>query len=122
SNRFRDLSREYARLEPVTRAFNDYRRASDDHTAAEQLLDENDAELRTMGQDELRAAKARMETLEPELLKHLLPRDPHDDDNVFLEIRAGTGGDEAAIFAGDLFRMYSRYAERQGWQVEVMSA
>src|SRR5690606_5507251 len=105
SNRFRDLSREYARLEPVTRAFTDYRRAADDHAAAEQLLEEKDAELRAMGEEELHAAKARMEALEPELLKHLLPRDPHDDNNVFLEIRAGTGGDEAAIFAGDLHRM-----------------
>lgn len=122
SNRFRDLSREYARLEPVTRAFNAYSRAADDFTAAKQMTEEKDAELRTLGQDEMAAARERMETLEPELLKHLLPRDPHDDDNVFLEIRAGTGGDEAAIFAGDLFRMYSRYAELQGWQTEVMSA
>ncbi|HEX6928776.1 MAG TPA: peptide chain release factor 1 [Gammaproteobacteria bacterium] len=122
NNRFRDLSREYARLDPVTRAFNDYCRAAGDCTAAQQLLEEKDAELRAMGEEELKAARARMEALEPELLKHLLPRDPHDDNNVFLEIRAGTGGDEAAIFAGDLFRMYSRYAERQGWQIEVMSA
>ncbi|HEX7046633.1 MAG TPA: peptide chain release factor 1 [Gammaproteobacteria bacterium] len=122
NNRFRDLSREYARLEPVTRAFNDYRRAEDDCATAEQLLEEKDAELRAMGEDEMKAARTRMESLEPELLKHLLPRDPHDDNNVFLEIRAGTGGDEAAIFAGDLFKMYSRYAERLGWQMEVMSA
>ncbi len=122
NNRFRDLSREYARLEPVTRAFNDYRRAAGDLAAAEQLIEEKDAELRAMGHDEFKAARERMESLEPELLKHLLPRDPHDDSNVFLEIRAGTGGDEAAIFAGDLFRMYSRYAETLGWQIEVMSA
>ena len=122
NNRFRDLSREYSRLEPVTRAFNDYRRAANDLADAEKMLEEKDAELRAMGQEEMHAARGRMEQLEPELLKHLLPRDPHDDDNVFLEIRAGTGGDEAAIFAGDLFRMYSRYAEQQGWQVEVMSA
>lgn len=122
NDRFRDLSREYSRLEPVTRAFNDYARAAADFAAAEQMLQESDAELRAMGEDEMRAARDRMETLEPELLKHLLPRDPHDDDNVFLEIRAGTGGDEAAIFAGDLFRMYSRYAEQRRWQVEVMSA
>jgi len=122
NDRFRDLSREYSRLEPVTRAFNDYARAAADFAAAQQMLEESDAELRAMGEDEMRAAQARMETLEPELLKHLLPRDPHDDDNVFLEIRAGTGGDEAAIFAGDLFRMYMRYAEQRRWQVEVMSA
>lgn len=122
NNRFRDLSREYSRLEPVSRAYNEYARAAADHGAALQMLDESDAELRAMGEDERRTAEKRMEALEPELLKHLLPRDPHDDDNVFLEIRAGTGGDEAAIFAGDLFKMYTRYAEQQGWQIEVMSA
>ena len=122
SARFRDLSREYSRLEPVAQAFFAYQRATRDLAAAEQMASESDPEMRALALEETDAARARIETLEPELLRHLLPRDPHDDDNVFLEIRAGTGGDEAAIFAGDLFRMYSRYAERQGWQVEVISA
>ncbi len=122
SARFRELSREYSRLEPLARAFTAYQRAVDDLATAEQMANEQDAELRALAEEERQAARARIEELEPELLRHLLPRDPHDDDNVFLEIRAGTGGDEAALFAGDLFRMYSRYAEQQGWQVEVLSA
>jgi len=120
--RFRDLSREYARLEPVVRDYRAWRKAGSDVAAARDIAGERDPELRAMAQDELTDATARMEALEVALQKHLVPRDPLDEANIYLEIRAGTGGDEAAIFAGDLFRMYSRYAERQGWDVEILSA
>ena len=120
--RFRDLSREYARLEPVVRDYRAWRKAGSDVAAARDMAGERDPELRAMAQDELTDATARMEALELTLQKHLVPSDPLDEANIYLEIRAGTGGDEAAIFAGDLFRMYSRYAERQGWDVEILSA
>jgi len=120
-NRFRALSIEYAELEPVVQCFARYRRALDDVASAEQMLKDPDADMRAMAQDELTAARTRAEALELELQKLLLPTDPYDNSNIFLEIRAGTGGDEAAIFAGDLFRMYSRYAEMRRWQVEVLS-
>ncbi|MEF3083981.1 peptide chain release factor 1 [Luteimonas sp. SMYT11W] len=119
-SRFRALSREFAQLEPVSNALADERRALDDREAARALLD--DAEMREMAEEEIAAADARLETLEADLLALLVPRDARDDGGFYLEIRAGTGGDEAAIFAGDLFRMYQRYAERQGWRVEVESA
>ncbi|MFA7594372.1 MAG: peptide chain release factor 1, partial [Thiohalobacteraceae bacterium] len=120
-NRFRALSIEYAELEPVVQCFARYRQTLDDSAAAEQLLKDPDADMRAMAQDELAAARARGEALERELQMLLLPSDPFDNSNIFLEIRAGTGGDEAAIFAGDLFRMYTRYAELRRWQVEVLS-
>ena len=119
--RFRDLSREYARLEPVVRDYQAWRRAAKDAEAAREMSGDADPELAALGHDELEDASQRIEALEAELRKHLVPRDPLDEANIFLEIRAGTGGDEAAIFAGDLFRMYCRYAESQGWQVEVLS-
>ncbi len=119
--RFRDLSREYARLEPVVRDYQAWQQAGADAEAAREMAGDADPELAALAEDELAQASGRVETLEAELKKHLVPRDPLDDANIFLEIRAGTGGDEAAIFAGDLFRMYSRYAEAQGWQVEVLS-
>ncbi|HEX6998314.1 MAG TPA: peptide chain release factor 1 [Gammaproteobacteria bacterium] len=121
-DKFRELSKEYARLEPLARDFAAYRKLEADAAAAEDLRRSDDPELRRLGEEELEAAQERLEQLEQELSLHLVPKDPDDDANLFLEIRAGTGGDEAAIFAGDLFRMYSRYAERQGWQVEVLSA
>ncbi|MDY6891279.1 MAG: peptide chain release factor 1 [Pseudomonadota bacterium] len=120
--RFRDYSREYAELEPVVQCFARWRQAGEDLAAAEQMLGEEDAEMREMAREEIASARARRETLEAELQRLLLPKDPNDQRNVFLEIRAGTGGDEAALFAGDLFRMYCRYAERNGWRVEVISA
>ena len=119
--RFRDLSREYAELEEVVRCFGDYSRVKDDLEAARLMLDDADPELRDMARDELESRGGELETLERRLQTLLLPRDPNDSHNVFLEIRAGTGGDEAAIFSGDLFRMYSKYAERMGWKVEVLS-
>ncbi len=120
-DRFRRLSMEYAQLEPVVKTFRDYRQATEDLASAREMLQDPDAELRAMAADESEAAQARQQILNTELQKLLLPRDPHDSSNIFLEIRAGTGGDEAALFAGDLFRMYSRYAEQRGWNVEVLS-
>jgi len=120
-NQFRDLSMEYAQLEPVTKAFDDYKTAEDDLLGAMDMLKEKDAEMHEMAMEEKKDAEQRIETLELELQKLLLPKDPHDNKNIFLEVRAGTGGDEAAIFAGDLFRMYCRYAENQHWQVEIMN-
>ena len=122
ANRFRDLSREYAELEPVVQCFEQWRETSENCATARTMLDDSDADMRAMGQEELASAQQELERLEGELQTLMLPRDPHDRCNVFLEIRAGTGGDEAAIFAGDLFRMYSRYADRQGWKVEVVSS
>jgi peptide chain release factor 1 len=120
--RFRDLSREYARLDPLARDFALYGKIERDLAAAEELAESDDAEMRELGREEADALRERREAVEQALTLHLVPKDPDDDANLFLEIRAGTGGDEAALFAGDLFRMYSRYAEEQGWQVEVLSA
>jgi len=116
---FRKLSIEYSQLEPVAHNFHAYRQTEDDLETAQEML--ADPEMRDMAQEEIEAAKARRADLEIDLQKLLLPKDPHDNSNVFLEIRAGTGGDEAAIFAGDLFRMYARYAETRRWQIEVIS-
>ena len=116
---YRKLSQERAEIEPVVGAFAEYRRAEGDLAAAEEMA--LDAEMRSFAEDEIRAARARLETLEADLQRMLLPRDPNDEKNLFLEIRAGTGGDESALFAGDLFRMYARFAERHRWQVEVVS-
>ena len=120
-NRFRAYSREYAEIEPVIAAFRAFRKVQDDLAGAQALLKDSDPDLREMAEEEVAAAKGQLEALESNLQRMLLPKDPNDGRNVFLEIRAGTGGDEAAIFAGDLFRMYSRYAERQGWRVEILS-
>ncbi|MDT8383819.1 MAG: peptide chain release factor 1 [Gammaproteobacteria bacterium] len=120
-NQFRDLSREYSQLSPVVKCFKSYQSTLDDIVEAEALLKDSDAAMREMGEEEFKTAKTRRDQLEIELQKLLLPTDPHDDSNIFLEIRAGTGGDEAALFSGDLFRMYSRYAERRHWQTEIVS-
>lgn len=120
-NKFRELSKEYAELEPVVQCFEKYQAVQSNMDEARSMLEESDPEMREMGQEELAAAQEQIEPLELELQKLLLPKDPRDGKNVYLEIRAGTGGDEAAIFAGDLFRMYSRYAESQRWQIEIIS-
>ena len=120
-NRFRDLSREYAELEAVVKCYADYNQVKSDLEEARLMLEDADPDLREMAQEEIDSGSGRLEELETELQTLLLPRDPNDSHNVFLEIRAGTGGDEAAIFSGDLFRMYSRYAEGMGWKVEVLS-
>jgi peptide chain release factor 1 len=120
-NQFRELSKEYAELEPVVKCFADYQQVQDDIAEAKSLLKDGDADMREMAQEELKDGEARLEPLEDELQRLLLPKDPNDEKNVFLEIRAGTGGDEAAIFSGDLFRMYSKFAETQKWKIEVLS-
>ncbi|MEY4588499.1 MAG: hypothetical protein RL497_575 [Pseudomonadota bacterium] len=117
--KFRELSKEYAELEAVVLTYRDYRKVLNDLADAKEML--IDPEMRVMAQEEVNATEALMPALELELQKLLLPKDPRDGKNVFLEIRAGTGGDEAAIFSGDLFRMYSRYAETRGWKVEIIS-
>jgi peptide chain release factor 1 len=121
SQRFRDLSVEYARLQPTASAFAEYRRLERDLSSAEGILSDADSDMRALGLEEITAIRRAIEAHEGELQRLLLPRDPRDERNIFLEIRAGTGGDEAAIFAGDLLRMYSRYAEMQGWQIETLS-
>jgi peptide chain release factor 1 len=119
-DRFRALSREFSQLEPVSVALADERQARADLAAAEAMRD--DPELRELANEEIAAVNERLATLDDTLMALLVPRDARDDGDLYLEIRAGTGGDEAAIFAGDLFRMYARYAERQGWRIEVESA
>src|SRR5437870_5409155 len=116
---FRRLSREHAELEPIVELFNKYRDAEQHVAEAQELL--ADPEMRSYAESEIKAGRERLAALESELQKLLLPRDPNDERNIFLEIRAGTGGDESALFAADLFRMYTRYAERQGWQAEIIS-
>ncbi|GAB4291085.1 MAG: peptide chain release factor 1 [Thiohalomonadaceae bacterium] len=120
-DRFRALAQEHAQLTPVVDCYNSYRATLEDITTADEMMRGSDAELRELGQMELEAARERRDALELELNKLLLPKDPNDAKNIFLEIRAGTGGDEAALFAGDLFRMYSRYAELRRWQVEIVA-
>ncbi len=120
-NRFRDLSKEYAELEPVVKTYADYSQVQENISEAKSLLKDADAEMRDMAQEELKAGEEELSDIVMDLQKLLLPKDPNDEKNVFLEIRAGTGGDEAAIFSGDLFRMYCKYAESQRWKVEVLS-
>jgi peptide chain release factor 1 len=120
-NRFRDLSREYSELQEVVNCYHLYTRVCADVAEARGLLSESDPDIVAMAEEEIDSGSERREQLERELQTLLLPRDPQDSCNVFLEIRAGTGGDEAAIFSGDLFRMYSRYAETMGWRIEVLS-
>jgi peptide chain release factor 1 len=118
-DQFRKLSREHAELEPVVALFNKYRDTEQHVAEAQELL--SDPEVKGYAESEIKAGRERLAALETDLQKMLLPKDPNDERNIFLEIRAGTGGDESALFAGDLCRMYARYAERQGWQVEVIS-
>ena len=120
-NRFRELSREYAELADVVRSFNRFLAVSNDLEQAREMRQDADPEIRAMAEAEINSAATELTQLELELQKLLLPKDSEDDCNVYLEIRAGTGGDEAAIFSGDLFRMYSRYAELQGWKLEVIT-
>jgi peptide chain release factor 1 len=119
SNRFRELSREYAQLEPVTASLREHDQAERELGEARSMLD--DADMREMAAEDVERLEQRLIQLDSELQILLLPKDPRDEANLFLEVRAGTGGDEAAIFAGDLFRMYARYAERRRWHVEILS-
>ncbi|TXI44652.1 MAG: peptide chain release factor 1 [Lysobacter sp.] len=118
--RYRALMREFSQLEPIATGLAAERQARADLSAAEAMR--GDPELAELAEEEIAAAQARLIELDAELMAQLVPKDPRDDGGVYLEVRAGTGGDEAAIFAGDLFRMYARYAERLGWKVEVESA
>lgn len=117
---FRKLSKEYAEIEPVVKAYQEYDQLISDQTEAQSMM--SDPDMAELAREELEACQIRLPEMEQQLQLLLLPKDPRDSNNTFLEIRAGTGGDEAAIFAGDLFRMYSRYAEKRGWRIEVISA
>ena len=119
-DQYRKLNREHAEISPVVEQFQLYQQADADEKAALEM--QNDPEMRDFADEEIKDARTRMENMQADLQRLLLPKDPNDDKNIFLEIRAGTGGDESALFAADLFRMYTRYAERQRWQVEIVSA
>jgi len=116
------LAKERADLEEIVRCFREWRRVEEEIEENKALLEDADAELRELAKAELPVLRARRAELEDRLRELLIPKDPNDEKNVILEIRAGTGGEEAALFAADLFRMYTRYAERRGWKVEVLSA
>ena len=117
---YRKLTREHAEITPIVEQYRTFVQTEADIAEAQKML--SDPDMKEFAQEEIENGKATLEAVEAELQKLLLPKDPNDEKNIFLEIRAGTGGDESGLFAGDLFRMYSRYAERQGWKVEVMSA
>ena len=116
---YRKMTREHAELSPLVAVYRQYESALANTAEAQELL--QDPEMKDFAQEEIEAAKVRMAALEQELQKMLLPKDANDERNIFLEIRAGTGGDESALFAGDLLRMYTRFAERNRWQVEMVS-
>lgn len=119
--RFRDLSKEYAQMTPLVNCFKQYQAALSEKQKAEELLKDTDPSIRALASEELKETEEKIKTFEQELQRLLLPQDPHDTRNVFVEIRAGAGGDEAAIFVGNLFRMYSRYADQRRWSVEIVS-
>src|SRR3989304_1584361 len=121
-NKFRDLSREAADIGPVVDTFNEYRKALAQQDSTREMLRDSDSGIRAMAAEELAQSEIETSRLELDINKLLLPRDPADERNIFLEIRAGTGGEEAALFAADLMRMYSRYAEQRGWKIEMISA
>lgn len=121
-NRFRDLSLERSEIQPVVQCFSEYRANLDALESGKEMMKDSDQEIREMAAEEVQEAEKNNEELELELQKLLLPKDPADKSNIYLEIRAGTGGEEAALFSGDLMRMYTRYAESRRWKVEVMSA
>ena len=120
-NRFRELSVEYAQLEPLVKSWESWQATQESIEEAQLMLEESDPEMRQLAEDELQQSTSRLESLENQIQLLLLPKDPNDDNNIFLEVRAGTGGDEAAIFAGDLFRMYQKYAEARNWPLEILS-
>jgi peptide chain release factor 1 len=119
-DQYRKLNREHAEISPVVEQFQLYQQADADEKAALEM--QSDPDMKDFAEEEIKNARLRMENMQADLQRLLLPKDPNDDKNIFLEIRAGTGGDESALFAADLFRMYTRYAERQRWQVEIVSA
>ncbi len=120
-NQFRELSKEYAELEEVVKSFNRFQEISSNLEQAREMVADDDPDIRAMAEDEIKEAEAALAQLDLDLQKLLLPKDSKDSCNVFLEIRAGTGGDEAAIFSGDLFKMYSRFAESQKWKSEIIN-
>ncbi|MGR8931402.1 MAG: peptide chain release factor 1 [Gammaproteobacteria bacterium] len=120
-NQFRSLSQEYAQIEPIVGCYKTYQDNEANLKSAQEMAKDNDPDLREMAKEEIVEAEKKREAFEQELQILLLPKDPNDNRNIFLEIRAGTGGDEAAIFSGDLARMYQRYAERQGWSTEIIN-
>ncbi len=122
ASEYRKAAKTLSDLEPLVQKFREYKQVERDLAGAQELVRGSDAEMRELAQEELKDLEQRRETMLGELRVLLIPKDPNDDRNVILEIRAGTGGDEAALFAADLFRMYSRYAERQGWKLEMMSS
>src|SRR5882672_3791431 len=119
-NQFRELSMEYSRLGPLVERYRRYIALERDLAVARELASDQDAATRDLGEEELADLAPRIAAEELELQRLLIPKEPNDDSNIFLEVRAGTGGDEAAIFAGDLYRMYTRYAEAKGWEVETL--
>lgn len=121
-NKFRKLSQEHAEISPVVSEYDGYRKSQDELSSLQRMLEDNDAEIREMAQEEIPRLKQLTEQHEQNLQKLLLPKDPNDNRNIYLEIRAGTGGDEASLFASDLYRMYSNYAQNRGWKVEVISS
>jgi peptide chain release factor 1 len=120
-NKFRSLSQEYAQIDPIVSCYRDYQINEDELNSALEMEKDTDPELRKMAQEEIQLAKENKEKLQQQLQILLLPKDPNDTRNIFLEIRAGTGGDEAAIFSGDLAKMYQRYAEKEGWNIEIIN-
>jgi peptide chain release factor 1 len=122
NKRFTQISKEYRKLEPIVVAYNQYRNALDTIEFAKEVLNtESDEDLRTMAKEDLEATVIEQEKLEADIRQLLLPKDPQDEKNAIMEIRAGTGGDEASIFAGDLLRMYMRYCEKKGWRMALLS-
>lgn len=121
-NKYRDLSKEYAELEPVVKTYLGFQQVVDSVAEAKSLLKDADPDMREMAQEEMKDGEQQLEVAELELQRLLLPKDPNDHKNVFLEIRAGTGGDEASIFAGDLYRMYSKFCQDKGWSVSLVDS
>ena len=119
-DQYRKLTREHAELGPVVALYQTWRQTESDLQSAQEMM--ADPEMKDLAEEEMKAARERLPQLESDLQKLLLPKDANDERNVFLEIRAGTGGDESALFAGDLFRMYAKFCERKGWKVEVTNA
>ncbi|MDB2544199.1 peptide chain release factor 1 [Woeseiaceae bacterium] len=120
-NKFRALSQEYSQIEPVSNLFNEFKSLNEDLSIAEEMKHDKDVDIRDMGKDEYTIIEEKISSLLMDIKRSLIPVDPHDASNIFLEIRAGTGGDEAAIFVGNLFRMYSKYAESKRWNTEIIS-
>ena len=120
-NKFRALSQEYSQIEPTIRLYNEYKLLMEDKITATEMRKDADPSIKKMGEDELISIQTNEFKITQQIKKTLIPIDPNDSSNIFLEIRAGTGGDEAAIFSGDLFRMYSKYAESKNWKIEIMN-